>query len=147
MNTANARELRSNPTDAERTLWKHLRLRQSNGHRFRRQAPIGPYIVDFVCFEKRLIVEVDGGHHSEQRAYDSQRTSWLESQGFRVLRFWNNQVLKEATAVVDVIAEALEYQPVTPHPSLPPQGGKGHVAGTRGTEHIARTTGKKHVAQ
>ena len=125
MDTSRARELRRNPTNAERALWKHLRLRQFNGQKFRRQAPIGPYIVDFVCFQLRLIIEVDGGHHSEQREHDSQRTSWLESQGFRVLRFWNNQVLN---AVEDAIAEALEDQPVTPHPSLPPQGGKEHVA-------------------
>jgi len=138
VDTTRARELRRNRTDAEHALWKHLRLRQPNGHRFRRQAPIGPYIVDLVCFHQRLIIEVDGGHHSEQQDYDSQRTAWLESQGFRVLRFWNNQVLNEATAVVDAIAEALEDQPVTPHPSLPPQGGKGHVAGTTGKEHVAQ---------
>ena len=119
-----ARELRRNPTAAELALWKHLRLRQLGGHRFRRQAPIGPYIVDFVCFERELVIELDGGQHSESVTYDSARSDWLESQGFRVLRFWNDQVLKETEAVKEVIVVALEYRVDTPHPDLPPQGGK-----------------------
>ncbi|MBA4394464.1 MAG: hypothetical protein C0407_13005 [Desulfobacca sp.] len=74
-----ARELRKNLTDAEKVLWKHLRLRQINDYKFRRQQPIGKYIVDFVCLEKRLIIEVDGGQHDEQGAYDSNRDAWLIS--------------------------------------------------------------------
>ena len=74
-----ARGLRKNPTEAERLLWRHLRLRQLGGHKFRRQQPLGPYIVDFVCLEKRLIVEVDGGHHAAQVAKDAQRAAWLTS--------------------------------------------------------------------
>jgi len=107
MSTERARVLRKNPTEAERTLWKHLRLRQLEGQKFRRQQPLGLYIVDFICIEKRLIVELDGGQHSEQVASDAERTAWLEAQGFRVLRFWNHEVLKDAEAVVDVIREVL----------------------------------------
>ncbi|MCI0441106.1 MAG: endonuclease domain-containing protein [Chloroflexi bacterium] len=107
MNTSRARELRKNMTDAERKLWQHLRHNQLEGQRFRRQHPIGPYIVDFFCFEKKLIVEIDGGQHSEQVEYDTQRTRWLESRGFRVLRFWNNQVMNEIDAVREVIWEAI----------------------------------------
>ena len=103
MSTVKSRELRKNPTEAERTLWRHLRLRQLNGQRLRRQAPIGPYIVDFVCFESRLIIELDGGHHSQQMAYNTERSAWLESQGFRVLRFWNNQVQNEIGAVKEPV--------------------------------------------
>ena len=101
--TTRARELRKNPTDAERRLWRTLRYRQVLGCRFRRQAEIGPYIVDFVCFEKRLVIEVDGGQHAGQEEYDAGRTAWLESQGFRVIRFWNNQVLEEIDGVQEVI--------------------------------------------
>jgi very-short-patch-repair endonuclease len=110
MTTNQARQLRKNLTDAERRLWKHLRSRQMGSHKFRRQQPIGSYIVDFVCFKKRLIVAVDGGQHSQQAVYDNARTEWLESQGFRVLRFWNNQVLEEIEAVESVIWAALESQ-------------------------------------
>lgn len=107
MDKIRARELRKNMTDAERTLWRHLRLRQFGGNKFRRQQIVGKYIVDFVCFEKRLIVEVDGGHHSDQVGYDSERTLWLQEQGFRVLRFWDNQVLKEIEVVEEKIMETL----------------------------------------
>ena len=107
MTTSKARELRKNPTQAEHALWQHMRRRQLGGHKFRRQQPLGLYIVDFVCFDKRLIVEVDGGQHSGQFDYDTERTAWLESQGFYVLRFWNNQVLKEMEAVKEVVVDAL----------------------------------------
>ena len=90
-----ARALRKNPTEAERTLWRHLRLRQLDEHKFRRQQPVGSYIVDFICIEKRLVVELDGGQHSEQVASDAERTALLEGEGFRVLRFWNHEVLKD----------------------------------------------------
>jgi very-short-patch-repair endonuclease len=110
MSTDKAKELRKSSTDAERKLWHHLRRYQMNGHKFRRQQPIGPYIVDFVCFEKKLIVEVDGGHHDQQAESDNARTEWLESQGFKVLRFWNNQVLKETESVKLAIMKALEAQ-------------------------------------
>lgn len=107
MSSDRARALRSNPTEAERALWKHLRMRQIEGHKFRRQQPLGRYVVDFVCLEKKLIVELDGGQHAEQVARDTERTAWLERQGFRVLRFWNHQVLNETDAVREAIREVL----------------------------------------
>ena len=101
-----ARHLRRNSTDPERVIWKHLRNRQLDGHKFRRQQPVGSYIVDFVCMEKRLVIEVDGGQHNES-ASDVERDKWIESEGFRVIRFWNTQVLGETEAVLSVIIEAL----------------------------------------
>ena len=113
--TAKARQLRRNQTEAELALWKYLRPQRLDGHKFRWQAPIGPYIVDFACFPGRLVVELDGGQHSRQAAYDSERTTWLEAQGFRVLRFWNNQVPGEIEAVKEVILGGLARGNVTPH--------------------------------
>jgi very-short-patch-repair endonuclease len=102
-----ARKLRTEATDAERALWARLRRRQILGYKFRRQQPLGQYIVDFVCLEKRLIVEVDGSQHNEQQSYDAARTGWLESQGYRVLRFWNNEVLSEMASVIEAITQQL----------------------------------------
>jgi len=102
-----ARHLRKNLTDAEQHLWRHLRLRQIGGHKFRRQHPLGNYIADFVCIECKLIVEVDGGQHAEQLGYDAARTAWLEAQGYRVLRFWNNEVLANIEGVVARVREGL----------------------------------------
>lgn len=103
----NSRDLRRNMTDAERKLWQRLRSRQVEGQKFRRQHPIGPYVVDFVCLEARLIVEVDGGQHANRLPYDRCRTEWLEARGFRVLRFWNHEVLGELDAVAKVIWHGL----------------------------------------
>ena len=103
-----ARQLRKNLTDAEQHLWQHIRKRQLFGCKFRRQVPLGNYIADFVCLEKRLIVEVDGGQHAVQRDYDSNRTEWLESQGFKVVRFWNHAVLKNVDEVKEVIVSYLK---------------------------------------
>jgi len=94
-------------TDAERALWSRLRKRQLKGLLFRRQYPLGRYIVDFVCLEQRLVIEVDGGQHNDQQTYDAMRTPWLEAQGYRVLRFWNNDVLTQTHAVVESIAASL----------------------------------------
>jgi len=99
-----AKDLRKHMTDAEKLLWKYLRRRQL-GVKFRRQEPIGRYIVDFVCFEKRLVVEVDGGQHGG--SYDDERDRWLNMQGFKVLRFWNNEVLKNIEGVLEVIGKEL----------------------------------------
>ena len=121
MTISKARELRKNLTDAERALWKHLRARQIGGYKFRRQQPIGKYIADFVNFKERLIVEVDGGHHSQQVDHDATRTAWLESKGYRVLRFWNIQVLEEIEAVKEVILIVLR-EGNTPHLNPLPQG-------------------------
>ena len=87
MSISNARTLRKNLTDAEKRLWQKINRRQIGAFKFRRQHPIGEYIVDFVCLERHLIVELDGGQHAAQVAYDDQRTAWLKSRGYRVLRF------------------------------------------------------------
>jgi very-short-patch-repair endonuclease len=110
MNTKKARALRSNMTDAERRLWQQLKRRQVATVKFRRQQPIGPFIVDFVCFERRVIIEVDGGQHAEKVADDERRTRWLEAQGYRVLRFWNNDVLANVGEVTQVIFDTVEQQ-------------------------------------
>jgi len=121
---AAARRLRTHPTETERLLWRHLRLRQLGGYKFRRQQPVGQYIVDFICLEKRLIVEVDGGQHAEQAESDSQRTRWLEAEGFRVLRFWNTEVLRDTTAVKETIRAALDDGD-SPPTSILPRTGRG----------------------
>ena len=108
MEKSKARDLRKNQTDAEQRIWNHLRLRQMGGYKFRRQQPIGKYIVDFVCLEKRLIIEVDGGQHDDQGLYDAKRDSWLSSQGFHILRFWNNEIFNELDAVKEKIFEILK---------------------------------------
>jgi len=124
MDRIKPRQLRKNMTDAERTLWRHLRLRQFAGYKFRRQQPIGKYIVDFVCFERKLIIELDGSQHSGEVAYDSERSAWLEEQGFRVLRFWDNQVFNETDGLKEIIIGALYGLSYTPHLNPPPQGGR-----------------------
>jgi adenine-specific DNA-methyltransferase len=124
MSRTKARHLRKNMTDAERTLWRHLRLRQFAGYKFRRQQPIGKYIVDFVCFERKLVVELDGSQHSEELVYDLERSAWLEKQGFRILRFWDNQVFNETDGVKEAIIGALNNPSYTPHLNPPPQGGR-----------------------
>jgi len=101
-----AKKLRKQSTDTERHLWYYLRANQL-GYKFKRQAPIGKYIVDFVCFEKRIIVELDGGQHLINQQYDMERTAWLEERGFNVLRFWNNQILQQTDAVLEVLLQAL----------------------------------------
>ena len=115
-----ARNLRRGSTDAERKVWNHLRGKRLLGQKFKRQEQIGDYIVDFVCFRQRLIIEVDGSQHAES-AEDRARDTWLESQGFQVLRFWNNEVLENEDGVVATIAVAL--QPPLPNPS--PTRGEG----------------------
>lgn len=110
MNIKSARQLRNNQTAAERRLWQKLKRRQIANVKFRRQQPIGPFIVDFVCFERRLIVEVDGGQHAERVSYDEERTRWLQAQGYRVLRFWNHDVLANTEAVAQVILEAVKQR-------------------------------------
>jgi very-short-patch-repair endonuclease len=111
---AKAQRLRCELTDAERMLWSVLRNRQLNGVKFRRQQPIGSFIADFVCQERRLIVEADGGQHADNPA-DDHRTAFLEGKGYRVLRFWNNEILTNLEAVAQVIASELS----TPHPAQP----------------------------
>ena len=102
-----ARQHRRTPTDSERILWDALRERRVAGLKFRRQQPLGPFIVDFCCAEYRLIIEVDGDSHAEQVEYDAARTNHLESYGYRVLRFRNDDVLVHLDAVLDAIADAV----------------------------------------
>jgi len=113
-----ARHLRNLQTDAEQLLWQRLRNSQLVDSKFRRQHVIGRYIVDFVCLEKKLVIEIDGSQHIEQQLYDSQRTRYLVSKGFEVIRFWNNEVLQELDNVLDVIYSNLG--PLTP--TLSPEG-------------------------
>ncbi len=101
-----AKKLRRNSTDAETLIWARLRYRRLDGHKFRRQAPIGPYIVDFCCFSRNLIVEVDGGQHAGSQT-DNQRTRLLKIKGFRELRFWNHDVLANTEGVLEVIRAGL----------------------------------------
>jgi len=96
-----ARRLRKEMTDAERFVWARIRYRQINDLKFRRQASIGPYIVDFVCHEIRLIIELDGSQHAEQIAADATRTRWLEAEGYRVIRFWNHEVFEDWDGIAD----------------------------------------------
>ncbi len=102
-----AKNLRKRSTDTERFLWRHIRAKQLEGLKFRRQQPIGNYIVDFVCFEKRVIIELDGGQHTydTEKNKDSIRDKWFEEQGYKVLRFWNNDVLKNMSGVLEVIRD------------------------------------------
>lgn len=102
---AAAKKLRANTTPHERILWRALKDLQIEGSHFRRQAPIGPYIVDFFCAAKRLIIELDGGHHNEDdtAARDRDRQRWLENEGYRVVRFWNFEIATDLTAVLERI--------------------------------------------
>ncbi|MDO9468725.1 MAG: endonuclease domain-containing protein [Thiobacillus sp.] len=138
-----ARQLRSKQTDAETLLWSRLRAHRLFGLKFRRQQPIGVYIVDFLCPEKKLIVELDGGQHQERADYDSNRDAWLESEGYVVLRYWNNEVMENLEGVLEdigrvagVFAEASPSPPaplpsrergegISEHVAPPPRGGRG----------------------
>ena len=115
-------------TDTERFVWQRIRYRQIGGHKFRRQVPLGPFIADFVCFERRLILELDGGQHAEQHEQDAVRTRWLQDQGFRLVRFWNHKALRDWDVVEQVIWEQLQLP--TPHPQpLPRKGGGEKIEG------------------
>ncbi|GAB3344703.1 endonuclease domain-containing protein [Lysobacter tyrosinilyticus] len=129
-----ARELRSNATDAEKVLWRALRGKQLEGFRFRRQVPIAGFIADFLCPQARLIIELDGGQHAEQGGYDAARTTKLAGFGYRVLRYWNNDVLARTEAVLEDIHSHLlksnnksNSTPPQPSPSLRErEGAKGN---------------------
>lgn len=103
-----AKILRKNQTPAENRLWYFLRAHRYKDLKFKRQKPIGNYIADFVCLELKLIIEIDGSQHFMQRNYDTQRTYWLEAKGFCVLRFWNNQVMREIEGVLEAIDEKIK---------------------------------------
>ena len=112
-----ARQLRRQLTPQERRLWYLLRDRRFARYKFRRQHPMGPYILDFACCAVRLVVELDGGQHDERAGYDARRTAWLRRQGWRVLRFWNNELMENKEAVSGMILEALELGVPSPLPS------------------------------
>jgi very-short-patch-repair endonuclease len=119
-----ARALRRDATEAEKKLWQHLRQPPFKEHRFRRQATIGPYFADFASHHLRIVIEIDGGQHSLSTS-DEARTRYLEANGYRVLRFWNNEVLKNTSGVLVAIDTAINAdRPPTPDPS-PPQAGGG----------------------
>ncbi|HZP75865.1 MAG TPA: DUF559 domain-containing protein [Pseudolabrys sp.] len=136
-----ARSLRQQPTDAERVIWNALRAHRMKGASFRRQAPIGPFVADFVYHAAGVIIEVDGGQHfgAEAAAKDARRTAFLRSKGFRVLRFNNHEVLSNRAGVLETIAAALDH---SPSPTLPrkrgreqaEQGGRGRALPHRGAE-------------
>jgi very-short-patch-repair endonuclease len=104
---ASAKTLRANMTDAERKLWYYLRAHRFEGLGFRRQVPVGPYVADFLCEELRVIVEVDGGQHSERSHEDEERTAWLNARGYRVIRFWNNDVMGNMEGVWEALSGEL----------------------------------------
>ena len=139
-----ARTLRRDATEAERKLWQHLRQPPFKQHHFLRQATIGPYFADFASHQLKIVIELDGGQHSENTA-EERRTSYLASDGYRVLRFWNNEVLENMSGVLWAIDTALDAdRPPTPDPS-PPQagGGEPHQRATqraRGGENRQRAT-------
>ena len=122
-----ARELRIRQTDAEQRLWYQLRAHRFMNLKFKRQKPVGHYIADFICHECGVIVELDGGQHQEQAAYDQARDAWLRAQGYTVLRFWNHEVMQQMEAVLEAIRMAvLERAPNAPSPPAPlPQAGEG----------------------
>ena len=109
-----ARHLRNHPTEAESLLWQHLRRSQILGRKFRRQEPIGPYIVDFLCFDPMLVIEIDGSQHTGLIAYDAERSSFLERRGFKVIRFWNHEVLAQTNRVREAIRQGIVTHPLTP---------------------------------
>jgi very-short-patch-repair endonuclease len=100
------RDLRNAATDAERSVWQHLRNRQMAGAKFRRQHPLGDYIVDFISFDAMLIIELDGGQHAERTSYDTRRDAFLTSAGFKILRFWNSDVMTNLDGVLETIHTA-----------------------------------------
>ncbi len=116
-----AKSLRQNQTDAEGLLWHYLRNKQLDGYKFRRQQPIGPYIVDFASLPEKLLIELDGGQHAEHEDYDERRDRFLKSKGYRVLRFWNNEVFENCFDVLENIYQALTSTIDSPHEGEPTQ--------------------------
>ncbi len=117
MATSFARTLRKKQTDAEKVLWHSLRNRQINNYKFRRQHEAGPYIADFCCVEKNIIIELDGGQHSVQKEKDKLRTHFLNKMGYRIIRFWDHEILTQKESVLEKIRLVLE----NPHPSPLPK--------------------------
>lgn len=110
-----ARMLRERSTNVEKLLWQRLKSRQLEGYKFRRQQPIGTYIVDFVNFEKRIVIELDGGQHAIKKDSDKKRDGWLTAEGFEILRFWNNEIFENIEGVLEVIRKRLLSPPSPSH--------------------------------
>jgi L-lysine 2,3-aminomutase len=136
-----ARRLRRDMTDAERFVWRQFRHRRFAQFKFRRQVPLGHYIVDFMCFDRRLIIELDGGQHTLRREYDDRRTKWLEQRGYRVLRVWNDEVFDDWETVEQAIWNYLQADPSPPAPL--PQGERGD----RGAERSSSRDGQRPRSQ
>ena len=100
---SNAKDLRKNLTEAEKLLWKHLRAKHMNGYKFRRQHPLGRYIADFICLEKKLVIELDGGQHVLAKEKDLTREKWFYNEGFEILRLWNTEVFHNVEGVLEAI--------------------------------------------
>jgi len=141
-----ARRLRRDMTGAECKLWWHLRRLPVDHSHFRRQATIGPYFADFACHERRLIIEVDGSQHNEPEnvARDAERSAHLRSQGYRILRFWNNDVLRNIDSVMDAVLAAMHQHETSPPPLPPPHRAKRR--GGRGTEGPSRASNDSKAA-
>jgi len=133
-----ARKLRNNPTEAEKKLWYTLRAQQFHGLKFRRKQIIGNYVVDFFCAEKKLIIEVDGGQHTDN-AVDQKRDDWLLSRGYRVLRFWNNEINKNMDGILEKIFESIS---LSPSPSLK---GRGVLSFTDRVREVVRAIPRGQV--
>jgi len=133
-----ARRLRRDQTDAERKLWGGLRDQRLNGLKFKRQVPIDRYIADFFCADARLIIELDGGQHTMTEEADAKRTAFLESCGYLVLRFWNNDVMKNMDGVLEEILAILPQAPSTPHPDSVPT----EIGPARFRHFLMRKSGK-----
>ncbi|MFO1520046.1 MAG: DUF559 domain-containing protein [bacterium] len=117
-----AKKLRKNSTDTESLLWRHLRAKRFEGFKWRRQEPVGKYIVDFICYEKRVIIECDGGQHLVEREKDRVREEWLGKRGYRMLRFWDHEILQDLEAVLEAIWKGLMGHP--PPDPRPPRAGE-----------------------
>ena len=113
-----ARKPRKDSTEVEKYLWRYLRGEQLEGYKFRRQQPIGKYVVDFVNFERKIVIEADGGQHAIDKEKDRKRDEWLNREGFKVLRFWDNEIFTNIEGVIEIIREKL----LTPHPASPTRG-------------------------
>ncbi len=144
-----AQTLRETRTDAEGLLWHYLRDKQLDGYKFRRQQPIGPYIVDFACMPHKLLIELDGGQHTEQQTYDQKRDAFLQEQGYTILRFWNNEVFEHCFEVLESIYEAL-VAPLSDHSPLEGESarqGRSPQARRWGDEGVSKgenLSGRRH---
>jgi very-short-patch-repair endonuclease len=141
---ATARRLRANQTGAEITLWRKLRTLETKGTHFRQQVPVGPYVADFACLASRLMIELDGSHHGEEptKTQDESRTRWLEAEGYRVLRFWNNDFTENLDGVMETIYAALYgSRDAAPTPLKHSRRAKDHLTPARSARRPSPSRG------